>query len=247
MSVNGFETLWGAIPYPALVVDGNDAIVTANAATESFGATSLRQMTGRPLGRFLGDDSAVLDVVGQARRNGVSVAQYNVMVGWAEQRPELQNVHADAAWRRRRRSADPDASAGHGGEDGPQPRPPLGGAVGHRHGGDAGARDPEPAGGDLRRGAAAGDEPRRRRPRADRADPGRGGADRQAGRPGRAVRRPAAGAAPAAQHPRRARPGAARGAGGLRRRMRASRRSSIPRCRRRRAIRTSCCRCSRTC
>ncbi len=94
MSVNGFETLWGAIPYPALVVDGNDAIVTANAATESFGATSLRQMTGRRLGRFLGDDSAVLDVVGQARRNGVSVAQYNVMVGWAEQRPELQNVHA---------------------------------------------------------------------------------------------------------------------------------------------------------
>ena len=94
MSVNGFETLWSAIPYPALVVDGNDAIVTANPATESFGATSLRQMTGRPLGRFLGDDSAVLDVVGQARRNGVSVAQYNVMVGWAEQRPELQNVHA---------------------------------------------------------------------------------------------------------------------------------------------------------
>ena len=52
MSVNGFETLWGAIPYPALVVDGNDAIVTANAATESFGATSLRQMTGRPLAGF---------------------------------------------------------------------------------------------------------------------------------------------------------------------------------------------------
>ena len=51
-------------------------------------------MTGRPLGRFLGDDSAVLDVVGQARRSGVSVAQYNVMVGWADQPPQLQNVHA---------------------------------------------------------------------------------------------------------------------------------------------------------
>ena len=35
-----------------------------------------------------------MDVVGQARRNGVSVAQYNVMVTWSEQRPELQNVHA---------------------------------------------------------------------------------------------------------------------------------------------------------
>ena len=51
-------------------------------------------MAGRPLGRFVGDDSAVLDVVGQARRNGVSVAQYNVMVGWADQPPQLQNVHA---------------------------------------------------------------------------------------------------------------------------------------------------------
>lgn len=90
----GFEALWGAIPYPALVVNGTDTIVTANPATESFGATSLRQMSGRPLGRFLGGDSAVLDVVNQARRNGVSVAQYNVMVGWAEQPPQLHNVHA---------------------------------------------------------------------------------------------------------------------------------------------------------
>ena len=89
-----FETLWGAIPYPALVVDAADAIVTANPATESFGATSLRQMAGKPLGRFVGTDSAVLDVVGQARRHGVSVAQYDLMVGWAEQMPQLHNVHA---------------------------------------------------------------------------------------------------------------------------------------------------------
>ncbi len=90
----GFEAFWGAIPYPALVVDETDAIVTANPATESFGSTSLRQMSGRPLGRFIGDDSAVLDVVGQARRGGVSVAQYNLMVGWASRPPELHNVHA---------------------------------------------------------------------------------------------------------------------------------------------------------
>ena len=63
-----FEALWSAIPYPALVVDETDTIVTANPATESFGATSERQMAGRPLARFLGSDSAVLDVVGQARR-----------------------------------------------------------------------------------------------------------------------------------------------------------------------------------
>ena len=94
MNASSFEALWGAIPYPALVVDPDDAIVTANPAAESFGGTSLRQMAGRPLGKFVGDDSAVLDVVGQARRHGVSVAQYDVMVGWADQPPQLQNVHA---------------------------------------------------------------------------------------------------------------------------------------------------------
>src|SRR3954454_18504510 len=94
MSANGFEALWSAIPYPALVVDHSDSILTANPATESFGATSLRQMTGRPLARFLGAGSAVMDVIGQARRNAVSVAQYNVTVTWSDQRPELQNVHA---------------------------------------------------------------------------------------------------------------------------------------------------------
>ncbi len=89
-----FETLWGAIPYPALVLDAADNIRTANPATESFGATSLRQMSGRPIAKFLGTGSAVLEVIKQARRNGVSVAQYNVMVGWAEQPPQLQDVHA---------------------------------------------------------------------------------------------------------------------------------------------------------
>ena len=94
MSGGSFEALWSAIPYPALVVDPEDAIVTANPATESFGGMSLRQIAGRPLGKFVGNDSALLDVVGQARRNGVSVAQYDLMVGWGEQPPQLQNVHA---------------------------------------------------------------------------------------------------------------------------------------------------------
>jgi two-component system nitrogen regulation sensor histidine kinase GlnL len=94
MNGSGFEAIWGAIPYPALVVDASDGIVTANPAAESFGGTSLRQMAGRPLARFLGGDSAVLDVIAQARRSGISVAQYNVMVGWADQPAQLQNVHA---------------------------------------------------------------------------------------------------------------------------------------------------------
>ena len=94
MTGPGFEALWGAIPYPALVLDAEDNISAANAATEGFGGISLRQMTGKALGRFVGGDSAVMDVIAQARRGGVSVAQYDVMVAWGHQMPQLQDVHA---------------------------------------------------------------------------------------------------------------------------------------------------------
>lgn len=94
MSSVSFETVWGAMPYPALVVAADDTIQAANPAAESFGAISFRRMEGRPLGRYIGEDSAVLDVVRQARRSGVSVAQYDLAVGWSEQAPQPQNVHA---------------------------------------------------------------------------------------------------------------------------------------------------------
>lgn len=94
MTALGFEALWSAIPYPAVVLDANDQIRVANPAAESFAGLSMRQMTGRPIGRFVGQDSAVFDVVRQARRNGVSVAQYNLAVAWADQPPRPQNVHA---------------------------------------------------------------------------------------------------------------------------------------------------------
>jgi len=51
-------------------------------------------MAGRPLARFVGADSPLLEVVAQARRADVSVAQYNVMIGWGGQVSELHNVHA---------------------------------------------------------------------------------------------------------------------------------------------------------
>ena len=85
MTVASFEALWSAIPYPAVVLDAGDLIRAANPATESFGAISLRQMERPADPEIPRRDSAVLEVISQARRNGVSVAQYNVMVGWGGQ------------------------------------------------------------------------------------------------------------------------------------------------------------------
>lgn len=89
-----FEVLWGAIPYPALVISARDTILAANPAAESFAATSLRQMAERPLARFVGEGSVLFDVIAQARRDGVSVAQYDVAIGWGEQPAQMQTVHA---------------------------------------------------------------------------------------------------------------------------------------------------------
>lgn len=94
MKVVTYEALWGAIPYPALVLSGEDLIIAANPAAENFAAVSLRQMSGKPLSRFVGSDSPLLDVISQARRSGISVTQYNVTIGWKGTLPGPQNVHA---------------------------------------------------------------------------------------------------------------------------------------------------------
>jgi two-component system nitrogen regulation sensor histidine kinase GlnL len=89
-----FDAIWGAMPYPALVLAADDTIRAANPAAESFGGVSLRQMQGKPLARYLGTDSTVLDVIAQARRSGVSVAQYNFGISWGDTATEIYNIHA---------------------------------------------------------------------------------------------------------------------------------------------------------
>jgi two-component system, NtrC family, nitrogen regulation sensor histidine kinase GlnL len=90
----GFEAIWGAIPYPAIVLSCDDKVLAANSAAESTAGMSLRQMRKRPVARILGEGSPVLDVVHQARRGEVSVAQYDVSVGWVEAPPQVHTVHA---------------------------------------------------------------------------------------------------------------------------------------------------------
>ena len=94
MSKKLSDAIWGSMPYPAIVVGEDDLIEAANTATESFGGASQRQMLGQPLGRFAGDDCPVLDVVAQARRDGIPIVQYNVMVAWQNMQPRLHNAHA---------------------------------------------------------------------------------------------------------------------------------------------------------
>ncbi len=89
----GFDALWSAIPYPAFLLGPQNRIEAANPAAEGFTDTSSRHLIGRPLERFIGADSTLVELTAQSRRSGVPVAQYNVMVGWGDQAPQLYNIH----------------------------------------------------------------------------------------------------------------------------------------------------------
>ena len=83
------------MPYPALVIGADDTIVTANPAAESFGATSIRQMEGKPLGQV----SRRRQRRARSRRaRRVATAcrwrSTTSIVGWSDQPPQPQNVHA---------------------------------------------------------------------------------------------------------------------------------------------------------
>lgn len=94
MSDPNFETLFGAIPYPAFAIDADNTLLTCNAAAEFFSGTSVRQITGKDLSTFVGDGSVVLNVVEQARRGSASVVLHGIEVGWADNLPRQNDLHA---------------------------------------------------------------------------------------------------------------------------------------------------------
>lgn len=95
MTVNiDFSAIWNAFPYPTFVVNDEDNILAANSAAEIFGGVSLRAILGRNLARFTGDNSALIDLVRQVRREDVSFAQHNIDVAWLDAPPRTSSIHA---------------------------------------------------------------------------------------------------------------------------------------------------------
>ncbi|MXU65765.1 two-component system sensor histidine kinase NtrB [Oceanomicrobium pacificus] len=89
-----FDAVWAAIPYPAIVLNRDDEILSANSTAEVFCGTSAKQMVGRKLSRFTGEDSALLDAVQQTRRGTVSVVQHEVEMSWTDRVVRLNSIHA---------------------------------------------------------------------------------------------------------------------------------------------------------
>jgi len=94
MNAPDFEALWAALPVPAFVLDDQDRITTANMAAETFAQMSLRQVLLHKITEYVGESSALADVLAQARRGVMSVVLYDVEVSWADKARALANVQA---------------------------------------------------------------------------------------------------------------------------------------------------------
>lgn len=94
MSALGFDDIWSALPYPAFMVDEQICVSQCNSAAEVFTGTSLRQMLGKALNQYVGEDSAFMDAVMQIRRGSVSVVQYDININWNDKIGRTFDLHA---------------------------------------------------------------------------------------------------------------------------------------------------------
>lgn len=95
MSGADYEAVWGGLPTPAFVIDPDANIVSMNPAAEHLVGLSDKQVRAKPLKKFVGDGSRIVDVVGQAADRGQSVVQYDVECGWIDRTLRLWMLQAN--------------------------------------------------------------------------------------------------------------------------------------------------------
>ncbi|MEM1342950.1 MAG: ATP-binding protein [Pseudomonadota bacterium] len=94
MSETEFETLWQALPAPALALDAEGRIRDVNGAAELFLDASQRQLAGRSIERMSGADSRLADLVRQVLKRGTKMSEYDVELSWPELPLRLVDLHA---------------------------------------------------------------------------------------------------------------------------------------------------------
>lgn len=89
-----FEVIWSALPEPALVLDSKDHFLALNGAAELFLSASEASLIGKPIKKFTGDGSRLMDVLAQSRKNGSWLAEYGVELSWRDRPMTLVDLQA---------------------------------------------------------------------------------------------------------------------------------------------------------
>jgi len=72
------EDVVGALPYPVIVVNGDDEIEYINGSAENFFEQGNNFLVGRQISKVLPPDSPVHSLLSQVRTEGVSISEYDV-------------------------------------------------------------------------------------------------------------------------------------------------------------------------
>ncbi|MFQ1702722.1 two-component system sensor histidine kinase NtrB [Loktanella agnita] len=84
--------LWSSLPVPALLLDGDDTIVSSNPAAETFLNMSTKALTGQKLWDQVMIDAPLEAPFARARQNRTSLFVNDVDVGSGERPPMLCNI-----------------------------------------------------------------------------------------------------------------------------------------------------------
>lgn len=92
MSGASLEEVWETLPFPSLVLSGEDNVTRANSAAENLLGTSERQLKKKVLGQIFSDQSVVLDTIRQVRETSASVSVYGIEIPSANRETWLCNL-----------------------------------------------------------------------------------------------------------------------------------------------------------
>lgn len=84
--------LWASLPLPALLLDGKDCILDANAAAEDFLMTSAKLLRGTPVFDRIFIDAPLDEAFGRVRVNGSPLYVNTVEVGSGNRPPETCDI-----------------------------------------------------------------------------------------------------------------------------------------------------------
>ncbi|MEM7239013.1 MAG: ATP-binding protein [Pseudomonadota bacterium] len=88
------EGIWNALPNPGLLIDQHHQIIAANGLAENFFGLSERQLAGKSLSRFLGENSRVAELADRVLATGARAADYDYELNWPDRPPCLVDVSA---------------------------------------------------------------------------------------------------------------------------------------------------------
>ena len=89
-----FETLWASIPYPGFIIGKNNVIKNVNTAGETICLQSLKQIIGKSINWYLGQNSVVDHAIDQSKKLLSSFALYDVELTWLSSSKSIFDVIA---------------------------------------------------------------------------------------------------------------------------------------------------------